>query len=79
MPYILSAPGKGGYCKEFESIEAARKAAAELLGVAMEEMVEVESPDGGLTYCYASQAAADADWDGRHAERAVAYFEQEEI
>lgn len=70
---ILSAPGKGGYRREFESVAAARKAAAELLGVDVNDMVEVESPDGGLTYCYASQEAADADYDGRHAETAIVY------
>lgn len=69
----LSAPAKSGYYKEFESVAAARKAAAELLGVDVNDMVEVESPDGGLTYCYATQEAADADWDGRHAEKAITY------
>ena len=70
---ILSAPAKSGFRREFEDVEQARACAAELLGVTIEEMVEVESPDGGLTYCYGSQAEADADWDGRHADKAVVY------
>jgi len=69
----VSAPAKSGFRKEFEDVEQARACAAELLGVSMADMVEVESPDGGLTFCYASQADAAADWDGRHAETAVVY------
>ena len=76
--YFVSAPAKSGYRKEFKSIEQARACAAELLGVTMEDMVEVESPDGGLTYCYSSQTEADADYDGRHAEKAVAYGKADE-
>ena len=63
----LSAPAKSGYNAEFESIEATRIAAAELLGVTVDDMIEVESGDGGTTYCYASQADAAADQDGAYA------------
>lgn len=67
----LSAPAKSGYKAEFESISEARIAAAQLLDMAMDEMIEIESGDGGTTYCYASQADADADQDGAYA---VKYF-----
>ena len=70
---VLSAPGKSGYCRKFENIKDARKAAAELLDINVEDLIEVESPDGNQVYCYASQSAADADWDGRYAETAIAY------
>lgn len=34
---------------------------------AVASMIGVESPDGGTTYCYATQADADADQDGAYA------------
>ena len=64
---VLSAPAKGGYKVEFESIERARIAAAALLDVALNNMIEIESGDGGTIYCYASQADADADQTGAYA------------
>lgn len=63
----LSAPAKGGYTAQFESVDEARIAAADLLGLTVEDMVEVESGDGNTTYCYASQSDADADQDGAYA------------
>ena len=63
----LSAPAKSGYKAEFESTDEARIAAAGLLDITVEDMVEVESGDGSTTYCYASQSDADADQDGAYA------------
>jgi hypothetical protein len=40
---------------------------ADLDARAIALMIEVESPDGGTTYCYATQADADADTDGAYA------------
>ena len=64
---ILSAPAKSGYTEQFESTSEAQAKAAELLGVSADDMIEVESPDGGTTYCYATQEDADADRDGAYA------------
>jgi hypothetical protein len=51
-----------------EDIDEAREATAELLGVNLSDMIEV-GPVGGedITYCYATQADADADQDGAYA------------
>jgi hypothetical protein len=65
----LYAPAKSGYEKEFESVDAARAQAAQLLGVALADMVEVYLDD--VAYCYASQEDADADKDGAYA---VGYY-----
>ena len=62
----LSAPAKSGYKAEFESIEETRSAAAELLGVTVDNMIEVAGY-GATTYCYASQEESDADQDGAYA------------
>ena len=63
----LSAPAKSGYKTEFESTNEARTAAAGLLDVTVNDMIEVNSCDGKTTYCYASQEDADADQDGAYA------------
>jgi hypothetical protein len=63
----LSAPARSGYKAEFESIDEARIAAAGLLDVVIDDMIEVESGDGNTTFCYASQADADVDQDGAYA------------
>ena len=63
----LSAPRNSGYKAKCETVDAARVAAAELLDVTVPEMIEIESCDGGTTYCYASQSDADADRDGAYA------------
>lgn len=65
--YRLSAPRKSGYEKQFESMEDLREKAADLLNCTVDEMIEVESGDGGTVHCYASQADADADQDGAYA------------
>lgn len=44
-----------------------RDAVCELLGCAWHDVVETESPDGAMTYYYASEAEADADLDGAYA------------
>lgn len=62
----VSALAKSGYRAEFESITEARAKAADLLDTNVEDMIEVESPAGGTTYCYASQEEADADRDGAY-------------
>lgn len=64
----LSAPTKSGFCRQYESIDAAREKAADLLGVSAAEMIEV-GPIGGedITYCYATQEDADTDSDGAYA------------
>jgi hypothetical protein len=67
MTHTLSAPRKSGYERQFESIDDLRVVAAGLLDCTVEEMIEVESGDGGTVYCYASQAEADADQDGAYA------------
>ena len=67
----LSAPSKSGYSRDFDTTQEARVMAAYLLDVAVEDMVEIESPDGGETYCYGSQAELEADLDGAYA---VKYF-----
>lgn len=64
---ILSAPKKSGYRSECETAGQARLEAAEILGVDLADMIEVVSPDGGTTYCYASQEDADEDLDGAYA------------
>jgi hypothetical protein len=64
---ILSAPARGGFRQEFDTVEEAIEKAAELLGVDVATMIQIESPDGATTYCYASQAAADSDLDGAYA------------
>ena len=63
----LSAPNKSGYEQSFASVETARVKAAELLDIPAKDMIEVESGDGSITYCYASQEDADADQDGAYA------------
>ncbi len=76
----LSAPALSGYEKEFDTVDEARMEAAKLLSgihyiddqmiefqVTVADMVEVESGDGGTTYCYASQEEADSDNDGAYA------------
>lgn len=63
----LSAPCKSGYQRDFATTDQAREAAAALLGVALADMIEVESPDGSVIYCYASQDEADVDQDGAYA------------
>lgn len=67
MAYELSAPSKSGFREQYEDVEAIREKAANLLDCAQADLVEVESGDGDITYCYASQAAADADPDGAFA------------
>ena len=63
----LSAPDKSGYTARFGSIEEAQAKAASILGITEEDMIERESPDGGTTYYYASEAEAEADADGAYA------------
>jgi hypothetical protein len=63
----LSAPNKSGYKETFETISGARTKAAWLLDTTVDDMVETESGDGSITYCYPSQAEADADQDGAYA------------
>jgi hypothetical protein len=65
----LYAPAKGGYRKEFESVDKARMQAADLLGVDLGDMIEIYKDD--VTYCYASRGDADADRDGVYA---VGYY-----
>lgn len=65
--YILSAPSHAGYQRHCTTIRELRRHTAQLLGVPAARIVEVESPDGGTTYCYASQADADADSTGAYA------------
>lgn len=43
--------------------DKARKLIARMIGVDPIDMVEVESPDCGRVYCYATQDDADADTD----------------
>jgi hypothetical protein len=77
---VLSAPAKSGYRAGFETVAACRAKAAELLSglreidgeiveltITPDTMIETDSPDGGTTYCYATQADADADQDGAYA------------
>jgi hypothetical protein len=66
----VSAPSKGGYQRTFDSLSDALAMVGELLGLDVDDITEVLSPDGGTVYCYASQADADADRDGSYA---VAY------
>lgn len=63
----LTAPSYGGYEKDFGTVREARYAAARILGCMVEEMVQVTSGDGDVTYCYASQVDADEDEDGAYA------------
>lgn len=68
MTITLSAPAKSGYKAEFETIEEAQAKAAEILGCTVEEMVETQAGEEGVTYCYASDADADEDRnDGAYA------------
>jgi hypothetical protein len=48
----LSAPKKSGYTEQFADQIAAEAKAAELLGIAVEEMETEVSCDGETTYCY---------------------------
>ena len=63
----LSAPAKSGYKSEFETVESAQVKAADMLDCLLSDLVTVESPDGEITYCYASQEDADEDADGAYA------------
>lgn len=71
----LSAPNFSGYMGQFDTAAAAELKAAWLLNVALDNLVTRESGDGGTTYCYASEADADADRDGAYA---VRYSEEEQ-
>src|SRR4030095_9075977 len=51
----LSAPAQNGYLKSFNTVAEAETHAAELLHCHVDDLVLVESPDGGVTYCYSSQ------------------------
>jgi len=57
----LSAPAQNGYLKTFNTVAEAETHAAELLHCHVDDLVLVESPDGGVTYCYSSQGSAYAD------------------
>jgi hypothetical protein len=63
----LSAPAKSGYLKTFDTEAEAQEHAAELCHCHVDDLILVESPDGGTTYCYGSQEEADADRDGAYA------------
>ena len=74
MSYILTAPLIGprlhGYEEIFQDLSTVRLKAAELIGCKWSEMIEVGPFDTGCcftTYCYASQADADHDLDGKYA------------
>lgn len=71
---ILSAPSQSGYRTEIEDndLTYTRNLAAQLLHCSRDEMIEVHVTGDGAeiaetTYCYASQADADADPDGAYA------------
>lgn len=72
--YILNAPAKGGLRREFDTLDEAMDAAAELLGVSLAGMVTEDASNGGagededrgVTYCYESDEAAAGD-DGSYA------------
>ena len=60
---ILDTTGRDGQTRGLYSPDYE----ADLDARAVALMIEVESPDGGTTYCYATQADADADTDGAYA------------
>ena len=64
--WIVSAPAQSGFEKTVETEQAAWDLAAKLVGVATDDMETRESPDGATTYCYASEADAEADTDGAY-------------
>ena len=64
MTYRLSAPRKSGYEETFGSLASCRNAAADILHIDLDEMIEIEGPDA--VYCYATQEDADND-DGAYA------------
>lgn len=68
MQIELSAPRQSGYEQTLDTVAEARAAAAGILGVSVDDMIEV-GPVGGedVTYCYATQADADDDQDGAYA------------
>ena len=64
----LSAPAQSGYKQEFETNEDMLLVAAQLLGVAADDMVCVQcSGQDDRFYFYSSQEEADADTDGAYA------------
>ncbi len=65
--FILSAPAQSGYIKSFAHLSDARWEAAQLMGITVDAMIEVDSPDGGTTYCYSSLEMVEADRDGAYA------------
>lgn len=70
MRIQLSAPGKAGHKSIHEDWASVAAAAARLLDCGECDLVVRESPDGGTTYYYASEAEADSDWDGAYAVQA---------
>ena len=72
---ILSAPANSGYEEQFETVGEARAAAANILDIDVDFMIETESGDGGTTYCYATQEDADDDTDGAYA---VQYYDADD-